>query len=623
MNNNITLTTSQALLRFLSQQYIVLDGIEHKFVQGMFNIFGHGNVTGLGEALEYDNYGIKSYRGNNEQGMAHTATAYAKQRDRLGIIACTSSIGPGALNMVTAAGVATSNRIPLLLLPGDTFADRQPDPVLQQIEQAHNRSITANDAFRPVSKYWDRITRPEMLMNSCIGAFAVLTDPAETGAVVLCLPQDVQCEKYPFPEYFFQKRLWHIDRCKASDRSIREAAHLIKMARSPLIISGGGVHYSKATDDLSKFALRHGIAVGETQAGKSSLPWDHAYNLGGVGTTGTLAANKVAKQADVVLAIGTRLQDFTTASKWLYRESKIIQLNVNSQDTYKMDALSLKGDAKVTLRALSECLENYETPKEYQCNIARHKAQWNAEVERLYSTPSKTAKLGQLEVLGVLNKFMCEDDVVVCAAGSLPGDLHRVWRSKKPKDYHLEYGFSCMGYEIAAGLGVMLAKEYDHLAGEAYVVVGDGSYLMLHSELVTAIQERKKFTIILIDNSGFHCINNLQCSNGSQGFCTELRFKDDQGKYDGKVLPIDFRQYAAALGAKSYQVDTLEAFKESLFKAKKQDKVTLIEIKSEPKSMTNSYESWWRVGVAETSKSNSVLSSYEETKHEMTKTRKY
>ena len=619
----MTLTTTQALLRFLSQQYIIIDGVEHQFVQGMFNIFGHGNVTGIGEALEYENYGIKSYRGNNEQGMAHVATAYAKQRNRLGIIACTSSIGPGALNMVTAAGVATSNRIPLLLLPGDVFADRQPDPVLQQIEQPYDYTITANDAFKAVSKYWDRITRPEMLMSACINAMRVLTDPAETGAVVLSLPQDVQSEKYDFPQAFFQKRLWHFDRYVAVDRAISEAVSLLESAQNPLIIAGGGVHYSDATEVLSQFSQQHKIAVSETQAGKSALSWDHACNLGGIGTTGALAANKLAKQADVILAVGTRLQDFTTASKWLYKNAKIIQINISTQDAYKMDALALKGDAKVTLQALSKALKGYQTKKDYQDKITGYKNEWDHEVDALYAASSKTKKLSQVEVLGALNKFVSKDDVIVCAAGSLPGDLHRLWRSQQPKDYHLEYAFSCMGYEVAAGLGVMLAKEYDNLPGEAYVVVGDGSYLMLHSELVTAIQERKKFTIILIDNSGFHCINNLQCGNGSQGFCTELRFKDEHGEYKGQTLPIDFAQYASALGAKSYKVDTLACFKEALCDAKKQNRVTLIEIKSEPKTMTDGYESWWRVGVAQTSKSQPVSKAYEKMVNEVKKTRKY
>ncbi|WP_119344022.1 3D-(3,5/4)-trihydroxycyclohexane-1,2-dione acylhydrolase (decyclizing) [Facilibium subflavum] len=619
----IRLTTAQALLRFLSNQYIVLDGQEYPFVQGMFTIFGHGNVTGLGEALEYDNYGIKSYRGNNEQGMAHVATAYAKQRNRLGIMACTSSIGPGALNMVTAAGVATSNRIPLLLLPGDTFADRQPDPVLQQIEQPYDCTITANDAFKPVSKYWDRITRPEMLMNACINAMRVLTDPAETGAVVLCLPQDVQSESYDYPTCFFEKRLWYIDRQAAPDRAIQKASELLKSAKNPLIIAGGGVHYSLAAKTLEGFATKHKIAVAETQAGKSALCWDMPFNLGGIGTTGTMSANRLAKKADVILVVGSRLQDFTTASKWLYKEAKVIQINVNTMDAHKMDALVLKGDAKATLKALSVCLGDYQTNHDYQQSVAFEKSQWDKEVNHLYHTPSIDGKLSQLEVLGVLNETVTENDTIICAAGSLPGDLHRLWKSKKPKDYHVEYAFSCMGYEVAAGLGVALAKEAEGVQGHAFVIVGDGSYLMLHSELVTALQERKKFTIVLVDNSGFHCINNLQVGNGSQGFCTELRFRDKNGEYQGKTLPIDFAKYAESLGAKALKANTVADLKTALIKAQDYDSVTLIETKVSPKTMSHGYESWWRVGVAEVSKSKAVTEAFQKMHEEVKKARQY
>ncbi|MCF6776059.1 3D-(3,5/4)-trihydroxycyclohexane-1,2-dione acylhydrolase (decyclizing) [Thiotrichales bacterium 19X7-9] len=623
MEKAVRLTTAQALLRFLSQQYIVLDGNEYQFVQGMFNIFGHGNVTGIGEALEYDAYGIKSIRGNNEQGMAHAAIAYAKQRNRLGIIACTSSIGPGALNMVTAAGVATSNRLPLLLLPGDIFADRQPDPVLQQIEQAYDYNITANDAFKPVSKYWDRISRPEMLMTACINVMRVLTDPAETGAVILSLPQDVQSEAYDYPEYFFKKRLWHLDRQLPADRAINQVAALLKNANNPMIICGGGVQYAFACETLAQFALKHKIAVTETQAGKSALSWQHPFNLGGIGTTGTQAANQLAKEADVILAVGTRLQDFTTASKWLYANAEIIQINVNTMDAYKMDAIALKGDAKIVLEQLSKALDGDETSLDYQQKIAMYQQNWNEEVDRLYHKETSTGKLSQLQVLGVLNEFVQPDDTVICAAGSLPGDLHRLWRCKKPKDYHLEYAFSCMGYEVAAGLGVALAKESEGISGCPYVIVGDGSYLMLHSEIVTAIQERKKFIIILLDNSGFHCINNLQMGHGSEGFCTELRYRDNQGRYQGETIPIDFALYAQALGAKSYKANTIDELKNALEDSKLQQQVILIEVKVEAKTMSDGYESWWRVGVAEQSNAQSVSEASETMQVELEKVRKY
>ncbi|GAB4221748.1 MAG: 3D-(3,5/4)-trihydroxycyclohexane-1,2-dione acylhydrolase (decyclizing) [Francisella sp.] len=625
MAKTIRLTVAQALLRFLSQQYIVVDNKEYKFVQGVFSIFGHGNVTGLGEALEYDyaNHGLKTYRGNNEQGMAHVATAYAKQRNRLGIYACTSSVGPGALNMVTAAAVATSNRIPLLLLPGDIFADRQPDPVLQQIEQPYDYTISSNDAFKPVCKYWDRISRPEMLMTACINAMRVLTDPAETGAVCLALPQDVQAESYDYPEYFFDKRCWYLDQVAASDRSIKEAADLIHKAKNPLLIAGGGVHYAFATEVLDNFARKHKIFVAETQAGKSSLSWDHPFNLGGIGTTGTKSANLCAKDADVIIAVGTRLQDFTTASKWLYPNAKVIQINVNSLDSYKMDALSVKGDAKTTLEKLSQYLGDYATSEEYNQKVSAYKKEWDAIVDALYQQKTTTGKLGQLEVLGCLNEFLTKDDTVICAAGSLPGDLHRVWRSKSPKDYHLEYAFSCMGYEVSAGFGVTLANEHENNPGEAYVVVGDGSYLMLHSELLTAVQEHKKFTVVLLDNAGFHCIHNLQTANGSKGFGTERRFRSSDNEHRGVDVPVDFAKYAESLGAKAYRVSTLEELKEALKDAKTQDRVVLIDIKVEPKTMTGGYESWWRVGVADTSNSSDVLDACGKMQAEMKKTRNY
>ncbi len=601
--STIPLTVSQALLKFLSNQYIAIDDIEERFVCGMFSIFGHGNVTGLGEALEYDNYGIETIRGNNEQGMAHAAIAFAKERNRLNIMPCTSSIGPGALNMVTAAGVATANRIPLLLFPGDTFIDRQPDPVLQQIERPYDHNITANDAFKPVSQYFDRITRPEVLMVAMLNAMRVLTDSAETGAVTIALPQDVQCESYDYPIHFFKKRVWRIDRVTPSDRVLEEAAALLKSAQNPLIIAGGGAHYSLASDTLSQFAKTHGVAVTTTCAGKSILPWSHEYNLGAIGTTGTRAANRLAKKADVVLCLGTRLQDFTTASKWQFQQAKIIQVNVNHFDSHKMEALSLKGDVKASLEALSQRLSHYQTSEPYRAQVNQLKSHWQEETDALYAEKIHGEKLSQVQVVGALNEHLSQDDTIICAAGSLPGDLNRLWRSQGVKDFHLEYGFSCMGYEIAAGLGVSLAKAHAKDRGQPYVLVGDGSFLMLHSELVTARQLNKKMIVVLLDNSGFQCIHNLQCANGSKGFRTELKDQYNQ------AIDIDFALIAQGLGIKSYKVHDLESLKDSLSRAKDEEGPVLIEAKVLEKSMSDGYESWWRVGVPKLSKSKDVSQS--------------
>lgn len=594
MEERINLTCSQALVKFLANQYVYLDGKEYKFVHGMFAIFGHGNVTGLGAALEYDNFGIKTFRGNNEQGMAHAAIAFAKQMDRLGIIPCTSSIGPGALNMVTAAGVATSNRIPLLLLPGDIFADRQPDPVLQQIEQPHDPNITANDAFRPVSKYFDRILRPEMLMTAAINAMRVLTCPAETGAVVLALPQDVQCERFDYPKHFFEKRVWHIDRVLPSERALEEVISALTEAKHPLIIAGGGAIYSKASDELAVFANQHHIPVAVTQAGKSILPSNHPFEVGGIGTTGTLVANQLAKQADVVLALGTRLQDFTTASKWLFPNAQIIQVNVNRMDSVKMDAIAVQADVKQTLKALTDSLKDYKVSKQYHSQIKELKHQWQQEVMRCYEPWEKDGVLSQTAALGVINQHAGKEDTVICAAGSLPGDLHRLWLNKGVKDYHLEYGFSCMGYEVAAGLGVSLAKSQQHIKGDAYVVVGDGSFLMMHSELVTSLELQQKMIIVLFDNSGFQCIHNLQCAHGSKGFNTELS------------QLIDFSGYARSLGTITYKASSIAELQQALLDAKDAPSSVLIEIKVNKSTMSGGYESWWRVAAEDEPKPDNI-----------------
>lgn len=598
----INLTMAQALLRFLANQYIAIDGKEYRFIHGIFGIFGHGNVTGLGEALENSACGLTYYQGHNEQGMAHVATAFAKQKNRLGIYACTSSIGPGATNMVTAAATATTNRIPLLLLPGDTFSCRQPDPVLQQLEVAHDYTLSVNDCLKPVSKYWDRISRPEQLMSAGLNAMRVLTDSADTGAVTLCLPQDVQAECYAYPESFFEKRIWFIDRQPLSEDALQRARDALKNAKTPLIIAGGGVHYSLACSTLSDFAVMHCIPVAETQAGKSALPADHPMNVGGIGVTGSLAANTLAAQADCILVVGSRLQDFITASKWAFQHpnATFLHLNINAMDACKLGSIALKGDARYGLQQLTNVLGKYKAPEDYQKAISNHRQQWQKEVERVtaFSLTSNQG-LQQTAVVGLLNSMASENDVIVCAAGSLPGDLHRLWQSKQPKDYHLEYAFSCMGYEVAAGLGVRLAKGNE---GEVYVLVGDGSYLMLHSELLTAIQEQLKITIVLFDNHGYQCIKNLQIAHGSRGFGNEFRYRSSKSnQLDGNILPIDFCKYSEALGAKAFYAEDPTSLKTAMLQAKLEKTSCVIVLPIAPNSMSLNYNSWWRVAVAEVS----------------------
>lgn len=604
----IRLTMAQALLKFLDQQYIAIDDQQHKFVKGVFGIFGHGNVTGLGEALEFMQTELMFLQGHNEQGMVHAATAYAKQKNRLQMFACTSSIGPGALNMVTAAATATVNRIPVLLLPGDIFACRQPDPVLQQIEVTTDYNITANDCFKPVSKYWDRIARPEQLMTALLNAFRVLTDPVETGAVTLCLPQDVQAEAYDYPEDFFKKRVHHIDRRPLAERALQEAVAQIREAKRPLIIAGGGVHYSLASAELAEFSRQFCIPVAETQAGKSALSWEEPMAVGGIGVTGTHAANKLAQEADLLLVVGSRLSDFTTASKTAFPAARMLHLNISAFDGGKMDATLLQADAKAGLLSIGSALKQagYHTRDSYQQQVRQYHQDWQQEVDRVYEIQSAKGNV-QTNVLGIINRFIRDEDIIVCAAGSLPGDLHRLWRSRKPKTYHMEYGFSCMGYEVAGGFGVKMAAP----ESEVYVIVGDGSYLMMHSELLTSIQEGCKINIIVLNNSGYQCIHNLQRAHGSRGFGNEFRERCRMSKrLDGETLKVDFAQYAAALGAKSFYVEDASDLTATLELARQQTVSTVIEIPVLPGSMSQGYESWWRVDVAAVSTEPKVTTAH-------------
>jgi len=645
MVKTVRLTVAQALVKFLNRQYVEFDGRQHRLVRGVFAIFGHGNVLGIGQALEEDPGELEVYQGRNEQGMAHAAVAFAKQNGRKQIMACTASVGPGSANMLTAAATATANQIPVLLLPGDIFATRQPDPVLQQIEHPHDLTISTNDAFRAVSKYWDRIYRPEQLMSAMINAVRVLTDPADTGAVTIALPQDVQGEVYDFPEYFFQKRVHRIERRPPAPEALEDAVRLVMTKKKPIVICGGGVRYSEAGDELKRFCETFHIPFGETQAGKSAVESDHPYNLGGIGVTGNLAANTLAKEADLVIGIGTRFTDFTTASKSLFQHPDVafLTINVSSYHAGKLDATKVVADAKLALQALGERLKQSGYRSGYTDEIAKAREAWEAEWRRLAVTRygmegyrpeiaghldealaeyAETFQSGltQTEVIAALNEWLDEDAVVVGASGSLPGDLQRMWKSRKPNTYHMEYGYSCMGYEISGALGVKMA-EPDR---EVYAMAGDGSYLMLHSELVTSVQEGIKINVLLFDNAGFGCINNLQMSNGMGSFATEFRYRNKQsGKLDGRVMNIDYAQSAAGYGVKTYSVRTLEQLREAVEDAKKQPVSTLIDIKVLPKTMTAGYGAWWHVGVAGVSAKPGVNEAFAKKEKHLQNARRY
>ncbi|MBM7716100.1 3D-(3,5/4)-trihydroxycyclohexane-1,2-dione acylhydrolase (decyclizing) [Bacillus thermophilus] len=619
----IRLTMAQALVKFLDNQYVHFDGEERKFVKGVFGIFGHGNVTGIGEALENHKGELTYIQGKNEQGMVHAATAFAKQKNRLEIYACTTSIGPGALNMVTAAATATVNRIPVLLLPGDIFASRQPDPVLQQIEDPRDYTVSSNDAFKPVSKYWDCISRPEQLMTAALNAMRVLTDPVETGAVTLSMPQDVQAEAYDYPVEFFKKRVHYIERKIPSDEAVERAVQLISRKKYPVIIAGGGVHYSFAEKELAQFAEEFQIPVGETQAGKSALSWKHPFNMGGMGANGSLASNVLAKKADLVIAIGTRLTDFSTSSKWAFEnpEVEFLSINVSGFDAMKMESQMLVADAKIALEKLTEELKNKSYQSDYDLNRLKDlKDEWTKEVDHYYSQTLESG-LSQTRVIGEINRFIGEKDIITCAAGSMPGDLLRLWRTTEPKTYNMEYGFSCMGYEVAGALGAKMAADDDQ---EVYAFVGDGSYLMLHSELVTSIQEKKKITVLLLDNNGFQCIHGLQVGQGSEGFGNEFRYRSEEdNRLSGPYLDIDFAANARSMGAKGYTARTIDELKKALEMAKQETVTTLIDIKVLPGTGSGTYESWWHLGVAEVSESPKVEQAHTVMEAHKSKARKY
>ena len=620
MNRTVRLTTGQALTRFLARQFVERDGRQNRFIEGIWGIFGHGNVAGFGQGLAELAYeeGLPFYRPQNEQGMVHLATAFAKHRNRLATFACTTSIGPGATNMVTGAAAATVNRIPVLLLPSDYFANRIPDPVLQQLEHPLERDVSASDTFRPVSKFFDRISRPEQLMASLPEAFRVLTDPADTGAVTISLPEDVQAEAYEYPIEFFEKRVWHVRRPVPEPELIRKAAEVIASASKPIIVSGGGTIYGEATAELRAFAEEFGIPITETQAGKGVLNWNHPFNAGPIGSNGATSANQLAVDADLVISLGTRLSDFTTASKSAFQNPSVrfIGINVVPMDANKLSALPVVADAKRAMPALGQALREagYRgTSQEYRSRIQSLKAEWDAKVTEIRTVKNDApGKLSETAVIGLVNESFGGKATVVCAAGGMPGELLRLWRPEDPKAYHLEYGYSCMGYEIAGGLGVKLAEP----EREVVVMVGDGSYLMLNSEIVTAVAEGIRITIVLVDNHGFQCILGLQRACGVADFANELRFRNGkEGAPTGEYVPVDFQKHAESMGARAIFASTSSEVKAALEQARKSDRITVVVIPVDPESRMPGLDTWWDVPVAEVSgaeKTKSTREKYEE-----------
>ncbi len=605
MNKSVRLTVGQALVRFVAGQFVERSGRENRFIEGIWGIFGHGNVGGLGQGIvEFaEQEGLRFYRPQNEQGMVHIATAFAKHRNRLATFACTTSIGPGATNMITGAATATVNRLPVLLLPSDYFANRIPDPVLQQVEHPIERDVSASDAFRPVSKFFDRISRPEQLLASLPEAFRILTDPAETGAVTISLPEDVQAEAFDWPVEFFRKRVWHVRSPLPEPELIRAIVERLKSAERPLIISGGGTIYSEAWSELQHFAEEFGLPVTETQAGKGALKWNNPWNAGPVGSNGATSANELATKADLIIALGTRLTDFTTASKSQFQSSEVhfVAINVAPLDANKLSALPVVADVQRTLPILSRALKDAGyggTSGPYREEVKELKAQWERRVTEIRTVVEGGGALAEVGIIGLVNEAVGGKTTVVCAAGNLPGELLRLWRPEDPKAYHLEYGYSCMGYEIAGGLGVKLA-EADR---EVVVMVGDGSYLMMNSEIVTAVAEGLKLTIVVIDNHGYQCILGLQRIVGVSDFGNELRYRDQKsGTLTGDYVPIDFKKHAESMGAHAVLAKTAAEVTAAVQEAKRRPGVSLVVVPADPEKRMPSLGTWWDVPVAEVS----------------------
>ncbi len=602
----LRLTAGQAIVRFLKNQYAERDGVENRFFAGCLGIFGHGIVAGVGEGL-MENPDFRYYMTRNEQASVHIAAAYAKMKNRMATFACISSIGPGATNMVTGAACATINRLPVLIIPGDIFVRRNVAPVLQQLESPFSQDVSVNDCFKPVSKYWDRISRPEQLIFTLPEVMRVLTSPADTGAVTLALPQDVQAEAFDFPEEFFQKRIWKIARPRPDSDSLREASVLIRNSRKPVIIAGGGIIYSESAEILKRFVEQTGIPVAETFAGKGSLPYDHPSNLGAVGATGTPGANEFTSGADLIIGIGTRYSDFTTASKTAFQnpDVRFININVAAFDSYKNSALPVTADAKVCLEELAMLLGDYRVAEEYSNRAAIANKSWDEKVSEI-CRESGAIPVSQAEVIGAVSECAGPSDVVLCAAGSLPGDLHKLWRTTDPKGFHLEYGYSTMGYECAAGIGARMACP----DREIFVMVGDGNYLMMNSEIVTAVQEGIKVIIILLNNNGFGSIGALSESIGSQRFGTKYRYRDQKtGQLTGETLPVNFAQNARSLGAYVIEATDIKSLKNAIEEAKAQTMTTVVTIETDLYKGVPGY-AWWEVPVAEVSEIDTVNEAY-------------
>jgi 3D-(3,5/4)-trihydroxycyclohexane-1,2-dione acylhydrolase (decyclizing) len=613
---SIRMTVGQALVRFLAAQWTERDGVRCRTIPGVWAIFGHGNVAGLGQALEElgAEVGLPTYRAQNEQAMVHAAAAYAKHRHRLATFACTASVGPGSANMITAAAGATVNRLPVLLLPGDLFANRRNDPVLQQLEHPTEHDLSVNDAFRPVARFYTRIARPEQLLSALPEAMRVLTDPVETGAVVVALPEDVQAEAFGWPAALFEPRTWRVRRPPPEPEAIAQAVRWWRRARRPLVVAGGGAIYAEASGALAGFAERFGVPVAETQAGKGALAWDHPMNVGPVGTNGGSAANALAREADLVLAVGTRLSDFTTASMTAFQrpDVRFVGLNVSPFDAHKLGALGIVADARSGLEALAAALSGEPaaassgsppaaafagTGSGFRAEVADLKHAWDATVDDLRRVRPNGA-FGQAEVIGIVNEVVGGDAVVVNAAGSMPGDLLKLWRPTHPQAYHLEYGFSCMGYEIPAGIGVKLAEP----GREVVVFVGDGSYLMMNSEIVTAVAEGLAFTIVLVDNGGYQSIHGLQRSVGSPPFGNERRARDPgTGRLDGPVVAVDFLRHAEAMGALALYAADESALRRALEAARASARVSVVVVPTDPERRVPGFGGWWDVPVAQAS----------------------
>jgi 3D-(3,5/4)-trihydroxycyclohexane-1,2-dione acylhydrolase (decyclizing) len=621
--NTIRLTVAQALVRFLAAQRTERDGVRHRLIEGCFGIFGHGNVAGLGEALleaAQSDWPYPYLQGRNEQAMVHAAAAFARTRNRMSTLACTSSVGPGATNMVTGAALATINRLPVLLLPGDTFATRVADPVLQQLEYPGAGDVSVNDAFRPVCRFFDRVWRPEQLPSALLGAMRVLTDPAQTGAVTLALPQDVQAQAWDWPAELFRERVWHVPRTPPDAAALARAVELIRGAERPLIVAGGGVLYSEATEALRELVDAAGIPVAQTQAGRSTMPSADPRCVGALGATGTTAANELARVADVVIGVGTRWTDFSTASRTAFGDPDVrfVNINVAPADAAKLAGVALTADARAALGALTGALAGWTAPVRHLTIAVQLSLGWQQTVTDAYTTRHEPLP-AQAEVIGVVNEVAADRDIMLTAAGSLPGDLHKLWRTGDPGSYHVEYGYSCMGYEIAGGLGASLAAP----DRDVFVLVGDGSYLMMSSELVTAVQEGIKLIVVCVDNHGFASIGNLSESVGAQRFGTSYRFRTAGGRLDGGYLPVDLAANAASLGVDVYRTHTIEEFRDALMKAKAADRTTMVHIETDPLVPAPSSKAWWDVPVAEVSELDSARAAREAYERDKQRQRPY